>query len=241
MMFADFAKAVAQLTDPRFRRVLWIGLGLTFALLFGVYALVVGAVSLFTPDTVTLPFLGEVAWVKNLISGASIVLMILLSVFLMVPVASAFTSMFLDQVAEAVEDLHYPHLPAAPQLSWADSLRDTLNFLGILLVANLLALILYVIFLPFAPLIFWSLNGFLLGREYFQLVAMRRLGRAGARAMFRDHLPQIWLAGALMAVPLTIPIVNLFIPILGAATFTHMFHRLHGARVNPEPSPDREY
>ena len=227
MIFADFAKALGQLTDPRFRRVMLLGFGLTFALLFGVYALVLWAVSLFTPDVVTLPFLGEVTWVDNLISGASILLMIVLSVFLMVPVASAFTSMFLDDVAEAVEDRHYPHLPTVAGVSWGDGVRDTLNFMGLLVVANLLALILYLIFVPFAPFIFWGLNGFLLGREYFQLVAMRRLGRAGAKAMFRDHLAQIWLAGALMAVPLTVPIMNLFIPILGAATFTHMFHRLN--------------
>lgn len=227
MIFADFAKALAQLTDPRFRRVMALGLGLTFALLFGIYAIVIWAVSLFTPDVVTLPFLGEVTWVDNLISGASILLLVVLSVFLMVPVASAFTSMFLDDVAEAVEDLHYPHLPPVSRLSWGDGVRDTLNFLGLLVVANLLALILYLIFVPLAPFIFWGLNGFLLGREYFQLVAMRRLGRAGAKAMFRDHLGQIWLAGALMAMPLTVPIVNLFIPILGAATFTHMFHRLN--------------
>ena len=205
MIFSDFAKALAQLGDPRFRRVMLLGLGLTFALLFGIYALVIWAVSLFTPDVVTLPFLGEVTWVDNLISGASILLMVVLSVFLMVPVASAFTSMFLDDVAEAVEDLHYPHLPPAPRLSWGDIVRDTLSFLTILIVANLLALILYLIFVPFAPFIFWGLNGFLLGREYFQLVAMRRLGRAGAKVMFRQHLGQIWLAGALMAIPLTLP------------------------------------
>ncbi len=229
MIFSDFAKALAQLTDPRFRKVMALGLGLTFALLFGVYAIVLWAVSLLTPDVVTLPFLGQVTWVDNLISGASILLLVVLSVFLMVPVASAFTSMFLDAVAEAVEDQHYPHLPPAPRVSWRDGLRDTLIFMGLLVVANLLALILYLFFIPFAPLIFWGLNGFLLGREYFQLVAMRRLGRARAKVMFRDHLAQIWLAGALMAVPLTVPIVNLFIPILGAATFTHIFHRLNAS------------
>jgi len=67
----------------------------------------------------------------------------------------------------------------------------------------------------------------LLGREYFQMVAMRRLGRAGADALRKKHRLQIWLAGFLMAVPLSVPFVNLFIPVLGAATFTHMFHRLN--------------
>jgi uncharacterized protein involved in cysteine biosynthesis len=28
--------------------------------------------------------------------------------------------------------------------------------------------------------------------------------------------------------PLSIPLINLLIPILGAATFTHLFHKLEG-------------
>ena len=80
--------------------------------------------------------------------------------------------------------------------------------------------------LPFAAIfIFWALNGFLLGREYFQIAAMRRLGREGAKQARKEHFGMIWLAGCLMAVPLTIPLLNLFIPILGAATFTHLFHQ----------------
>jgi uncharacterized protein involved in cysteine biosynthesis len=51
---------------------------------------------------------------------------------------------------------------------------------------------------------------------------------AEARQLRRRHGWQIWLAGALMAIPLTIPVVNLVVPILGAATFTHLFHRLAG-------------
>ena len=226
MIFTDFFKALAQLSDPRFRKVLFLGLGLTLALLFGLYAAVLSLVGWLTPDTITLPILGPVTWVDNLISGASILLMLLLSVFLMMPVASAFTSLFLDQVADAVEQRHYPHLPQVTPVPWAEALRDTIAFLGLLIIANLAALILY-LFLPFAaPLIFWALNGFLLGREYFQLVAVRRMPRAEAKAMWRDNAAQIWLAGALMAMPLSIPVINLLVPILGAATFTHLFNRL---------------
>ena len=229
MIIGDFLKALGQLPDARFRRVLFLGIGLTFLLLFAVYAIVVFAVSIFAPDVVTLPIIGEVTWVKSVISWGSIFLMFGLSVFLMVPVASAFTSMFLDQVADAVEDRHYPALPPVQPVPLADALRDTLSFLGILIAANLAALVLYIFFAPFAPLIFWGLNGFLLGREYFQLVAMRRMDRVAAQAMWRDNLGTVWLAGGLMAVPLTVPLVNLFVPILGAATFTHLFHRLHRA------------
>jgi len=63
------------------------------------------------------------------------------------------------------------------------------------------------------------------------MVAMRRLGREGAKAARKRHMPAIWLAGALMAVPLSIPVVNLLIPVLGAATFTHMFMRLEGKQI----------
>ena len=72
------------------------------------------------------------------------------------------------------------------------------------------------------------MNGFLLGREYFQVAAMRREGRSGAAALRRRHAGTIWLAGVLMALPLSIPLLNLFVPILGAATFTHLYHRLTG-------------
>ncbi|MEO0693078.1 MAG: EI24 domain-containing protein [Pseudomonadota bacterium] len=231
MIFNDFLKALGQMSDPRFRRVLFIGLGLTVALLIGVYALFLGLLNWFFPDTLTLPLLGEVTWIDDLLSGASILLMMVLSIFLMVPVASAFTSLFLDDVADAVEATHFPALSPAPRVSFAEGLRDSLNFLGVLIAANLVALVGYLFLGPLAPLGFVALNGFLLGREYFQLIALRRLGRDGAKAARRRHAVQIWAAGALMAAPLTIPIVNLLVPVLGAATFTHLFHRLEGQRA----------
>ncbi|MEO1788933.1 MAG: EI24 domain-containing protein [Pseudomonadota bacterium] len=231
MIFNDFLKALGQMSDPRFRRVLFIGLGLTVALLIGVYALFLGLLNWFFPETLTLPFLGEVTWIDDLLSGASILLMMVLSIFLMVPVASAFTSLFLDDVADAVEATHFPGLSPAPRVSFAEGLRDSLNFLGVLIAANLVALVGYLFLGPLAPLGFIALNGFLLGREYFQLIALRRLGRDGAKAARRRHAVQIWAAGALMAAPLTIPIVNLLVPVLGAATFTHLFHRLEGQRA----------
>jgi uncharacterized protein involved in cysteine biosynthesis len=36
----------------------------------------------------------------------------------------------------------------------------------------------------------------------------------------------IWAAGILMAVPLSVPLLNLLVPVLGAATFTHITHAL---------------
>ncbi|MEO0381733.1 MAG: EI24 domain-containing protein, partial [Pseudomonadota bacterium] len=90
--------------------------------------------------------------------------------------------------------------------------------------------------LPSAIFIFWGLNGFLLGREYFMLAAMRRVGRAQAKELRRAHSSTVWLAGTLMAIPLSIPLLNLLIPIIGAATFTHLFHRLTAAQAPDQTS-----
>ncbi len=227
MIVSDALKAVGQIGDPKFTRVLIMGVGLTIALLFAFTVAFYWTIGLVVPDTFTLPWIGEITWVDNIASLAIIPVMMFASIFLMVPVASAFTGFFLDDVMDAVEAQHYSALPLAPRLSISDGLVDSIRFLGLLLGVNLVALILYLLFAPFAPLIFWGVNGLLLGREYLQLVAKRRLGAAGARAFRSKHWAQIWAAGTLMAVPLTVPVVNLLIPILGVATFTHLFHRLN--------------
>ncbi|WP_299659289.1 EI24 domain-containing protein [uncultured Ruegeria sp.] len=230
IIIQSFLKALGQIGDPRFRKVLLLGVGLTFALLIAAYAGFLWLINMLVGEQATLPIVGEVTWLNDLLSVSSFLLMMVLSVFLMIPVASAITSMFLDEVAQAVEDTHYPNLPPATRVPFGDALRDTLSFLGVLIVANLLALILYAFFTPFALFIFWGMNGFLLGREYFTLAAMRRLGREGARKLRAKHATTIWVAGILMAIPLSVPLVNLLIPILGAATFTHIYHGLSDSR-----------
>lgn len=226
MILSDFLKAVMQLSDPRFRRVLWLGIALSIALLFGFYALLLWVIEAIDPGSVEIPGVGQITWLGDLLGWGSLVLMLFLSMFLMIPVASAITSLFLDDVAQAVEDEHYPDLPDPPRMGWGDALRDTVNFLGVLIGANVLALFVYVL-LPFLSLfIFFALNGFLLGQEYFQIAAMRREGRQRARELRRANRGTIWIAGCLMALPLAIPLVNLLVPVLGAATFTHLYHRL---------------
>ncbi|MEM1077758.1 MAG: EI24 domain-containing protein [Pseudomonadota bacterium] len=226
-----YSKAIAQLPDPAFRRVLLIGIGATVGLLVAITWLFTLLLGWLVPDALSLPFVGEITWLDDLASGLGVLSMLGLSVFLMVPVASAFTGLFLEDIADAVEDRHYPGLPQAPKVPFGDALRDTFGFLGVLVVANLAALVLYLMFIPLAPLIFWGLNGFLLGREYFQVTAMRRLGREGAAQMRKRHMLKIWVAGVPMAMVLSLPLINLIIPVIGAAAFTHLYHRLAAQEV----------
>ncbi len=154
MIISDFLKAVDQLGDPRFRRVLLIGIGLTLLLLAAIYAVFMTSLSFLFPESFTIPWIGTINWVDELVSWASIPLMLLLSAFLMVPVASAFTAFFLDDVADAVEDKHFPELAKAPRASFMTGLKDSVKFLGVIVLANIAALLLYVFFIPFAPFIF---------------------------------------------------------------------------------------
>ncbi len=229
MIFPAFFKALGQLGDRRFRRVVFLGVLLALALLFGVYVLFLQVIWWFSPETVDLPVVGPITGLHTLLGWTSVFFMIGLSVFLMVPVASAFTGLFLEDVADAVEDRHYPDLPPATPLSLAEGLRQSVNFLGVVIAVNTGALFLYPFVGPGIPILFWAVNGYLLGREYFSLVALRRLPPGEVKAMRRRNRWTLWAAGTLMAAPLSVPILNLAIPVLGVATFTHLYHQLASA------------
>jgi uncharacterized protein involved in cysteine biosynthesis len=226
VIFSAFLAAIGQLGDRRFRRVVLLGTLLALALLVAIYAGFLQLVWWLSPDSIDLPVIGPVTGVETLLGWASVLLMTLLSVFLMVPVASAFTGLFLEDVVDAVEDRHFPGLPPGKTQAFGDAVLQSVNFLGLVIAANLAALFIYPFVGPAIPLVFWSVNGFLLGREYFTMVAQRRMPREAVTAMRRRNRGRIWLAGTLMAAPLSIPLVNLLVPVLGAATFTHIFHRL---------------
>ncbi|KJZ19656.1 EI24 domain-containing protein [Loktanella sp. S4079] len=226
MILMSFIKALAQLPEARFQSVLWRGIGVTIGLLIAFYWGLISLINWLASGPINLPLIGEVTWIDDALGWGSLLLVFLMSVFLMVPVASAITSLFLDEIADAVEEKHFPALPPVAEISFAEGLRDTVSFLGVLITANIAAFGLYLIF-PFAAVfIFFGMNGYLLGREYFQLAAMRREGRDGAKRLAQQHRGTIWFAGCLMAVPLSLPLVNLVIPIIGAATFTHLYHAI---------------
>ena len=206
--------------------MLWRGLGLTIVLLIAACLLVNFGINQLLSSAWAANMIGDQSWLGALINVGGVLFTIALSIWLMVPVTSAIIALFLDEVAQAVEARHYPHLPKQTATKLQDQILVGIRFLGILLLANIGALILSMIVPLLAPFVFWATNGYLMGREYFQMAAMRRMPRAQAQELFQRHQGSIWTAGILMAIPMSIPLVGLFIPILGAATFTHQFERL---------------
>ncbi|GIX12359.1 MAG: membrane protein [Paracoccaceae bacterium] len=225
MILLDFLRALGQLGDRAFLLVLAKALALTVALLVALWIGAGWAIALLPDWSVELPLIGPASF-GLAAAGIAWLAVLAASALLMFPVAAIFIGFFLEEIAGAVERRHYPHLPPVRPQPLIETLVDALQFFGVMVAANLLALVIYPFSGPFAPLVFWAVNGFLLGREYFQMVALRRLPPDQARALRRRHFATIFTAGTLMALPLSVPLVNLIVPVLGVATFTHLFHRL---------------
>ena len=187
MILSDFLKSIAQFDDPKFRRVLWRGLGLTIVLLIAACLLVNFGINQLLSSAWAANLIGDQSWLGALINIGGVLFTIALSIWLMVPVTSAIIALFLDEVAQAVEARHYPHLPKQTATKLQDQILVGIRFLGILLLANIGALILSMIVPLLAPFVFWATNGYLMGREYFQMAAMRRMPRAQAQELFQRH------------------------------------------------------
>jgi CysZ protein len=217
------ALSISQFSDRRFQRVVLKSIILAIVAL---WALAAGGGSvlgwLFGGD-LTLPWIGTITFSGSLIGWGAFWIILGLSVFLMVPVASAMSAFFVDDVARAVEEHHYPDTQAQYRSKLSEEVRESLGFLGTMLAANLIALIFYAFFAVFAPIIFWSLNGYLIGREYFYMAAKRHLGRDTALSVFRDHRFRVWMCGVILVLPMSVPLLNLVVPVLAAASFTHLF------------------
>jgi len=136
---------------------------------------------------------------------------------------------FLDRVADAVDARHYPDLGPARKQPLGEILRSAFTLLAITLIANILLLPVYV-FTLFIPglnfVIFYSLNGYLLGREFFEMVAGRRMEPADAKALRKSKGFAVFGAGVVVAVMTTIPILNLAAPVIATAFMVHVFQRL---------------
>jgi len=230
-LIGDFLKSIAQLSDRRFAAVLIRSLLLTVALLL---ALSFGAGWLIglLPATISLPWIGDISLPITSLQGLAFGAILWLSSFMMFPVAALFVNLSLETIVDAVEAHHYPDTRSERSPTLLESLISGIRFSLVVIGVNIIALIPYFLAGPLAPFVFFAVNGYLLGREYFQLVAELHLPERAANRLRRRYSFRIWFAGTLMAVPLAVPVLNLIVPVLGAATFTHQFHRLkHSAAV----------
>jgi CysZ protein len=239
------AKALSQILSPPMRSILWRSIGLALVL---IVVLAVGLQRLLswfaTSGEVWLEAmlgpsfhtsLNVLAWIVSIAAGLGVVVG---AVFLMPAITSLVASVFVDDVADHVEREHYPAERPGMALPLGLAMTEGIK-------TALLTIVVYLIALPFVFfagvgfIAFFIATAWLLGREYFELAAMRFRPPAEAKAMRRQNAAIIFVAGLVIAAFVSIPIVNLATPLFGMAFMVHMHKRLSGPR--PELiEPDRE-
>jgi len=219
-MISSLYKAVGQLSDPSIRRVLQLSALATLLFYILLYAGLGWAVT-------HLEFLDQ-RWADlagRFLGGVAVFLLTLLLAPSMVLLVVSF---FLDGVARAVELRHYPDLPPIRGQGWWEMSWIAFRSVIVTFLLNLLAMPIYLplMFFGIGAAVYYLLNGYLLSRDYFEMVALRRLEPAQADALRRAHLGRLWMLGSALAFLSSLPLVNLVVPLLGTAAMVHELEAL---------------
>jgi CysZ protein len=214
-MFASLRKAANFLFDRTLSSVAVWSLLLTIALYVILFIAVIAGVQ-------HLPTLGA-PWVNRLLDLIAPVIMVLLPFVLGAPVAAFFASLFLEEIAKKVEARYYPADPKASGTPFGTGLFVGLRFAVLVLLVDLLLLPVDVAVPGAAEIVTILVNGWLLGREYFELAALRHLSRRAADALRRRHSGRVFVAGLIISVLTIVPIADLIAPLFGAVFMVHLF------------------
>ncbi|WP_440657387.1 sulfate transporter family protein [Ensifer adhaerens] len=228
-MILDAARlSLANLFAPETRSVFWKVLGLTIlalvALWFAVREVFIW-LALPWIDTLmpgTPVWAGWLTFVLGIFASLGLALALAL---LLAPVTALIAGFFLDDVADVIEKRDYLNEPPGRPLPLGEAVAGSLKFLGVVILGNLLALVLLLV--PGVNLVaFFLVNGYLLGREFFEFAAMRYRAPAEARLFREKHRSTVFLAGLLLAGFLAVPFVNLLTPLFAAGLMVHLHKRL---------------
>ncbi|MFP3944619.1 MAG: EI24 domain-containing protein [Alphaproteobacteria bacterium] len=228
--FAEsLALAFSQMADRRFRGIVLRALALATLILAAL-----GAAGVWLASQ-SGPLWGvETGWA----AGAGAFLLWLIAAFvLLMPLAAFIMGLFLESVAEAVEQRHYQQDPPGREAGLWSSLGVSLRFMVKLIVLNALALFLYLV--PVVNVaVFFLLNGYLAGREFFEMVALRHHRPRTVRLLRRKYRLQVLPAGVIIAALLAVPGVNLVAPLFGAALMVHVFKNIEARAAPGREAPE---
>ena len=212
-MLKALSLAFGQLGDPRIQKVIGISIGLALAIFVGLIFLawyLVGA------------FSGLEGWWGDAAQLLGTFAAIVIAWFTFPMVAVATAALFSDQVIDAVMARHYPGQAMPHQVSVLAAILDGAKMAIVALIGNIV--ILPLLFVPPVYAAFaYGLNGYLLGREYFEMPAFRRVTKPVAQEIFRRYRGRFILAGIVIAFLSTIPFLNLVAPVIGIAFMVHIF------------------
>jgi len=226
-MLSAFLRAIADLSAPALRRVVALGLIIAmacFVVLWTAVAVALGQSTFFTWQALD--------WLVHLLGALAV---LVLSWLLFPAVVTIVMGFFLERVAAAVEARNYPGMGPPRPASVAETAKTTLRLMGLTILLNLLVLPVYLFVPGLNFFVFLGLNGYLFGREYFEVVALRRLEPDAARTLRRRFAGRVFLAGAAIAGLFAVPFVNLLAPVIATAFMLHFFEGL--PRFEPQLRP----
>src|SRR5271165_2745048 len=216
-MLADAFESFAQILSPPFRQVMWKSLGLTTAIL------VLAGVGL-DRLALSLVHVGP-GWLSAVLSVVVALGLIAGMLFLAAPTVLLVATFFLDDIAAIVErDIDPDGAPGRP-LPLAASVATGLLFAMLSILINIVAIVL-TLFTGVGFVSFFLLNGYLLGREYFELAAMRHMPRSQAAALRLRNWWQVYLAGIVISGIVAVPVLNLLTPLFATAFMTRLYKRV---------------
>lgn len=217
-----FLLSVGQLGDRAILSVLAKSVALTIAL-FAALAVLLG----WLPVLLAGRFGWTLPWQAAGVIGTAAA--VVLGWFLFRAVAIAVIGLFGDEIVVAVEARHYPDAAAkARAVPWHEGAAMALASVLRALAVNLLALPIYLLLLVTgigAPVVLLVANGWTIGRDLGDAVAVRHLDRTAVAAWRRRTRARRFLLGVVVTLLLLVPLVGLIAPVLGAAMATHLFHR----------------
>lgn len=217
-MFASARQALATLFDRDFAGLLFWTLVITAIVFVGMFVGLEYLLGL-------LPTLGSV-WVNRFLELAAPVILLLAFFALGAPVAAMVGSLFLERIAAKVDAQFYPHDPKAKGAPVFTSIGEALRLIALTLVVNLALLPLDIGVPGLAELATLLANGWLLGREFFELASLRHLSLQDSDRLRRRFAWRIYFAGLLIALLSVIPVIDLIAPFFGVAMMAHLFKRL---------------
>lgn len=212
-MLKSAFRAFGDLVSPEFRSVLFKALGLTIALFIGVLVIAEVLIASFTHFSWP--------WADRLVELGTGLALLVAFFFLMSPVTAAFAGLFLDQMAEKVEERHYPWDPRGTPLPMARAVLISIQFFIVMLVVNLA--VLPMVLFGVGAFVLVAANAYLIGREYFEMVAMRHMPVEEAKILRKENSSTIFVAALLPALLSVVPLLNLTVPLFSTAYFTHLF------------------
>ncbi|WP_420402988.1 EI24 domain-containing protein [Nisaea sp.] len=216
-MFSALTATLGQLSDPRLRNPIVLSVVGSLATI-----LLLGVVVWFVLDLFA--FFGS--WLDEAAAWVASLIVIVLGVVFFPGASNAISSLFLDSVSKAVEAKHYPGLgPARPQ-PVTEAILEGLRFLAVTIAVNVVLLPVYLLVPGLNLVVFYGANGYLLGREFFEMVALRRMDPAEAKALRNRKSGAVFVSGVLIAAIMTIPVLNLAGPVIATAFMLHRFEYL---------------